>query len=280
MSRLSVLFTIAALSCSFAAQAAVANGRSLKKLRAEVAAPAAAGPAGAAPAAAAAAPAAAAPAVATAKKTKKKVKTEEAVAAKTTKKDQKRTKAEDDDEDDEDETPEEKAQDAKEDAEEAALKKDVTVARAALQANAEKQKFLKAELSHLQDTKASNMEIEANVKLVTKETESKALAGMMGNMWKEMRQFELPDYAPHAQEEIAQLQAKEAGLKANLAKAQARLDAKEKQWDEEDKEDEEAEKKEKDHEVPSDQIKFKSTAFSATTGFVVAVVSYSCSLLL
>jgi len=278
MNRLSVLLIIVALSCSFAAQAAVTNGRSLKKLRAEVAAPAAAGPASAAPAAAAAAPAAAAPAVATTKKAKKIVKTE-VVAEKSTK-DNKRTKAEDDDEDDEDETPEEKAQDAKEDAEEAALKKDVEVAKAALQANAEKQKFLKAELSHLQDTKASNMEIEANVKLVTKETESKALAGMMGNMWKEMRQFELPDYAPHAREEIAQLQAKEAGLKANLAKAQARLDAKEKQWDEEDKEDEEAEKKEKDHEAPGDQIKIKNTAFSATIGSVVAVLSYSCSLFL
>jgi len=280
MSRFSVILVVAAWT--FAAQAAVTQGHSLKKLRAaEVAAPAAAAPAAAAPAVAAPAVAAAGPAAAApaAAKAKKKVKKEKkVVAAKTTKKVKKQAKAEDDDEEDEDETAEEKAQDVKEDAEEAGLKKDVTVAKAALHENAEKQKFLKAELSHLQDTKASNMEIEANVKLVSKETESKALAGMMGSMWKEMRQFELPDYAPHAQKEIAALQAKEAGLKANLAKAQAALDAKEKQWADEDKEDEEGDDKE--HAGSGDQIKIKSTAFSAKTGLVVAALSYSCTLVL
>jgi len=132
------------------------------------------------------------------------------------------------DDDDDEDVAEEKAGPSAKKANEATLKKEAKVkeAKVALDENQEDQKRLQADLHHLQDANASSQEIDAIAQLVMKETESKALASMMGSMWKEMRMFEVPGYATHAEAEIASLEKAEAVLKANLAQVQARLDKK------------------------------------------------------
>lgn len=122
-----------------------------------------------------------------------------------------------------------KAKDAK--AKEAASKHEAKVkeAKVALDENRADQKRLQTDLAkvdHLQDANASTKEIDAIAQLVMKETESKALATMMGSIWKELRMFEVPGYATHTEAEIANLEKAETVLKANLAKVQARLDKK------------------------------------------------------
>jgi Cys-rich protein (TIGR01571 family) len=103
--------------------------------------------------------------------------------------------------------------------EEAALAK----AKEALKANLEEQKTLQEQLRHLSNPGESNREIDAQVKLVGHETESAALGGTLGRMWKEMRMFELPFFAQHVEEEMHLLKQEEQRLEREVADAEARL---------------------------------------------------------
>jgi len=128
--------------------------------------------------------------------------------------------------------------------EEDPLAKGVEEAKAALDENVEEQKQLQASIDHLKDTKSSDMEIDANVKLVKEETESDNLANMLGSMWKEMRMFEVPSYEKYVAADIANMKKTEGDLKANLQKAEHELVAAKKQSGAQDQEEPEKEDEE------------------------------------
>merc|ERR1719331_2977058 len=99
-----------------------------------------------------------------------------------------------------------------------------------LAANLAKQKGLEAKVEHLMDRQASDAEIDASAKLVANETESKAMAGMLGNMWKEMRMFEVPFYAKHVDDEVHELKHEQKALEKKLTADQAALSKARKKW--------------------------------------------------
>merc|ERR1719491_1832813 len=82
------------------------------------------------------------------------------------------------------------------------------------------------------------MEIDASAKLVANETQSDALAFMLGRMWKEMRMFDLPSYSKHVKAEITRSKRLELKLRADLDKAEAQLKAAKEQWASEEKKSE------------------------------------------
>merc|ERR1719162_1287486 len=90
-------------------------------------------------------------------------------------------------------------------AEEAKLEQSVAKVQQELAANVAEQKLLKNQISRLSDESESDREIDVTAKLVANETDSVAMAGMLGGMWKEMRMFELPFFEQHVQEEIHHL---------------------------------------------------------------------------
>lgn len=77
--------------------------------------------------------------------------------------------------------------------------------------------------AHLENKEESDKEIDHFVFLVTNESESPAMAGMMGNMWKEMRMFETPSYTTYLEEEIQKLQEKEQVQRKQLSMAEESL---------------------------------------------------------
>lgn len=109
------------------------------------------------------------------------------------------------------------------DAEKKELQLAVTKAREALNENLEKQgRFLK-EKALLENLSESDKQIDAKVHRVANETESVAMADMLGDMWKEVRMFAAPEYIQYLKEEILKLQDKQKVLEQKLSDAQAAL---------------------------------------------------------
>jgi len=155
----------------------------------------------------------------------------------------------DSDDDDEDDDDSDDSKDAKKQgpavpkaanphaAEEARLVKAVKDVEVELAANVAQQKQLKRRIRQLADESLSNREIDATAKQVANETDSKAMAGMMASMWKEMRMFETPSFTRHAEERIHKLKRGEEKLGEQLTAAQAKLRSARKTWASEGKEE-------------------------------------------
>jgi len=92
-----------------------------------------------------------------------------------------------------------------------------------LTANLKKQKDLQNALKNIQDSNASGLAIDAEAAKVANQTESSALANMLGDMWKEMRMFEGPAFEQVAHMQLAELQNKETHLNMHLATAKEEL---------------------------------------------------------
>lgn len=133
----------------------------------------------------------------------------------------------DDDGDDDD-----SGEDTAADEEEARLQLAVTNATKALAENLRKQEQLRKKKALLEDVDKSDEEIDLHVRLVTNETESAAMAGMLGSMWKDIRMLEAPEYIKFLEEEIEKLKKAEPMLKQKLASAQAALARKQAESDE------------------------------------------------
>jgi len=114
--------------------------------------------------------------------------------------------------------------------EEARLKNDVSKASEELAANLHTQKELEQRVKYYADKTVSEQEIDASAKLVANETESVAMANMMGSMWKEMRMFDVPFYAEHVQKEIRQLKRDETKLEDKVSGAIGKKGAAEERW--------------------------------------------------
>lgn len=138
-------------------------------------------------------------------------------------------------------------------AEEARLKKDLKVAEQELATNLAEQASMKHKIEHLTDESASTMEINAQTKLVANQTESVALADMLGKMWKEMRMFEVPFYAQHIEEEIHHLKREEKSLEDKVTSAQAALTKAQAKWAKEEKAKKEAAKKKAEKKAEQDE---------------------------
>lgn len=110
--------------------------------------------------------------------------------------------------------------------------------RLELASNLRKQSDFKQTIAHLTNQHESDEEIEDLEKQVANETESAEMADMMGNMWKEMRMFEVPVYAKHVKHEVRHLKHEEKILQAKL-KGEHVKETVEKEESEEKKEDEE-----------------------------------------
>merc|ERR1719235_217064 len=99
--------------------------------------------------------------------------------------------------------------------------------RTKLKMATERRRRLSAELDDLKNTKAFKTTLAGTVKDVANETQSKALAGFLGDTWKEMRTLATPFYEEHLEEEIATLSKREAELKAKISELQ-----RQQAWDE------------------------------------------------
>merc|ERR1719453_425676 len=119
--------------------------------------------------------------------------------------------------------------------EEARLVKEVKDVEMELDANVAQQKQLQRKIRQLADESLSNREIDSTAKQVANETDSKAMAGMMASMWKEMRMFGTPSFTEHAEERIHRLKRAEEKLGEQLAAAQAKLRSARRAWAAEDK---------------------------------------------
>jgi len=115
-------------------------------------------------------------------------------------------------------------------AEEGRLKAAVFKVEQELAANLAKQAELKHKVKYLSDSSKSSGEIDASSKSVANETESIAMATMLGKMWKEMRMFELPMYTEHVNKELRELKHSERRTEAKLVAAQAKLAAARRTW--------------------------------------------------
>merc|ERR1719460_365955 len=113
-----------------------------------------------------------------------------------------------------------------------------------------KEAQMRGTLKHLEDETASDTEIDVAANLVANETQSNALASMMGNMWKELRMFSLPTWSQHAKEEIAREQKLEIKLQAEVDKAVTELETSEKRWAAEEDEDEKDDREKKPLRTP------------------------------
>lgn len=98
--------------------------------------------------------------------------------------------------------------------------------RLELTANLRKQSDLKNTIDHLSDESASDEEIDDSAKLVANQTDSAELAGMLSNMWKEQRMFELPAYSKHVDHELHHLKEDEKLLEAKLKGQHVKTDTK------------------------------------------------------
>lgn len=95
----------------------------------------------------------------------------------------------------------------------AGTKKDV---RLKLTANLRKQSQLKNTIDRLSNVSASDKEIDDSAELVANQTDSAGLAGMLSDMWKEQRMFELPAYSKYVDQELHHLKEDEKLLEAKV----------------------------------------------------------------
>jgi len=126
-------------------------------------------------------------------------------------------------EDDEEEDDEEAGDDKQyyESAEDTRLDK----AKHKLAANLREQSELEHRMKQLGDESSSDAEIDTSIKLVTNETQSPAMANMLGHVWKEMRMFEVPLYADHVKDKLKNLKHDERALEVKLTTAQGEVSA-------------------------------------------------------
>mmetsp|Transcript_70378 Transcript_70378/g.132833 ORF Transcript_70378/g.132833 Transcript_70378/m.132833 type:complete len:425 (-) Transcript_70378:90-1364(-) len=89
---------------------------------------------------------------------------------------------------------------------------------------------LQAKKAHIENKSASDQEIDASIKVVANETESKGLAAMLGSMWKDMRMYEAPSYVLYLGEQIKKLQKQKKVQEQELSSAEAALAAKQSEW--------------------------------------------------
>lgn len=100
-----------------------------------------------------------------------------------------------------------------------------------LSVNLYRQKCLKRRMEHLSSRPSSDKEIDFTAEKVAEETQSSAMANMLGNMWKELRMYEVPFYAQHVDEELRVLRHSEKVLEDRLIAAQAKYSAAQKKWE-------------------------------------------------
>jgi Cys-rich protein (TIGR01571 family) len=117
-----------------------------------------------------------------------------------------------------------------------------------LSTNLYRQKCLKKRMEHLSSKPGSDKEIDTTAEKVAEETQSSAMANMLGNMWKEIRMFEVPFYAVHVDEELRLLRQSEKVLEEKLTAAQARYSEAKRSWETEGSEKNEKDAGEKDTE--------------------------------
>jgi len=125
--------------------------------------------------------------------------------------DDKKHKERKEDEEDDEEDDKEHKEHKEEDKEVERLKHD-------LADNMHEQDELNDKVKHLSDEDKSDQEVDSSAALVSNETQSPAMAHMLGSMWKEMRMFETPSYAEHVEEEIRHLKHEQHELEAKLHK--------------------------------------------------------------
>lgn len=106
-----------------------------------------------------------------------------------------------------------------------AQEKRLDAAKQKLAANLHEQSELEHRMMHLSDESSSDAEIDLSIKLVTNETQSPAMANMLGHVWKEMRMFEVPVYGDHVKDELKHLKRDERVLEAKLTTAQGDMSA-------------------------------------------------------
>merc|ERR1719272_2320629 len=106
-----------------------------------------------------------------------------------------------------------------------AQEKRLNVAKQKLAANLHEQSELEHRMMHLGDESSSDAEIDLSIKLVTNETQSPAMANMLGHVWKEMRMFEVPVYGDHVKDALKHLKRDERALEVRLATAQGDVSA-------------------------------------------------------
>jgi len=87
------------------------------------------------------------------------------------------------------------------------------------------QSQLEHRMMHLGDESSSDAEIDLSIKLVTNETQSPAMANMLGHVWKEMRMFEVPVYGDHVKDKLKHLKRDERALEVKLTTAQGDVSA-------------------------------------------------------
>merc|ERR1719453_823743 len=92
-----------------------------------------------------------------------------------------------------------------------------------LHENQQKQSDLEQRIEYLSNEERSDQDIDAAVAQVANETDSFAMGNMMGNMWKEMRMFDVPMYAEHVAEKLQHLKKDQHKLKAKIKEARTKL---------------------------------------------------------
>jgi len=90
-----------------------------------------------------------------------------------------------------------------------------------LASNVRSQLRVKAEIKSFADKKMSDKEIDASVKQVSNETQSPAMAKMLGRMWKDMRMFETHSYSERLRGQLQTLKRGERSVQDELAQLQA-----------------------------------------------------------
>mmetsp|Transcript_27466 Transcript_27466/g.50071 ORF Transcript_27466/g.50071 Transcript_27466/m.50071 type:complete len:455 (+) Transcript_27466:107-1471(+) len=128
-----------------------------------------------------------------------------------------------DDDGDDDDSADDSASDEIDKAEQSRLRLAIITAQEALAENLHKQEQLRKKKALLENLDTSDKEIDATARLVANETESAAMAGMLGSMWKDIRMLEAPEYTKYLGEQIEKLKEKEKLLQQDLSAAQAAL---------------------------------------------------------
>jgi len=98
-------------------------------------------------------------------------------------------------------------------------KTEFEAAKNAVLLNTREEAHTKLLLRTIDDKAAQEQEIQTNVDAVASQTQSKALAKFLGDMWKEMRLFAKPFYKEHLEEKLEDLQEASPNLRKRLDEA-------------------------------------------------------------
>lgn len=97
-------------------------------------------------------------------------------------------------------------------------------AKWALEQNQLQQKMYNEEVEDLENKELHNLEVDQKTKLVANETGTPKLASFLGDMWKDMRKFQVPFYIEHLLSLMVNLGKEEKGLKKRYEAAQENLE--------------------------------------------------------